>query len=318
MKSRSETVNTRCNILLATFNNEKFIGELIESLLCQEDDDFVLIARDDGSSDRTLEILQDYRPRFHGRMWLVEDGPPTGSAMGNYSILMRASHGDHILFCDADDVWKPGKVRTLRRLLTDTEADSKPSTPVYVFSDVTAVDVRLQVVSESYWSYKKIDPSICTVLPRALICPPMLGCASAVNRVLVNMAAPVPPTVTGHDWWALLIACALGKVAFTHERTMFYRIHGANSSSPQEVNLGAYAREQRKIARVRRGIRRRAEQAGALLDSFGDEMPASMRANVARFARLPEFGFWARRMALLQGGHFYPDLPRNLATIAAM
>lgn len=310
--------HTRCEILLPTYNNEQFLEPLLDSLISQDDQDFFLTVRDDGSTDRSREILQDYRPRFAGRMRIIEDSAPTGSAMANYSILMRASRGDQILFCDADDVWKPNKVRTLRRLLLDVEAASAPGVPVYVFTDVIPVDIKMNVISESYWSYKRIDPSICTVLSRSLICPPMLGCASALNRALVDMAAPVPATVTGHDWWALLIACALGKVAFTPERTLYYRIHGANASSPQEVNLAIYVREQGKITRVRHGIRRRAEQAGALLSRFGPQMPPPMRAKVTRFARLPEMGFWARRWALMQGGHFYPDLPRNLATLAAM
>ena len=47
-------------VLMSTYNGERFINEQIDSILCQENVDVSLIIRDDGSSDRTVDIINEY------------------------------------------------------------------------------------------------------------------------------------------------------------------------------------------------------------------------------------------------------------------
>ena len=49
------------DILLSTYNGEKYVEELLESLNNQTYKDFNVIVRDDGSTDRTLDIIKKYR-----------------------------------------------------------------------------------------------------------------------------------------------------------------------------------------------------------------------------------------------------------------
>ena len=50
----------RCLILLSTYNGEKYLPELLESVLAQKDIYVDILARDDGSTDKTVEILKKY------------------------------------------------------------------------------------------------------------------------------------------------------------------------------------------------------------------------------------------------------------------
>lgn len=303
-----------CDILLAAYNGVPHGPALLDSLLSQTHHEYRLIVRDDGSTDATVEMLRDYAPKFGGRMQLIESGTPTGSAQGNFSRLLQETSADYVLFADIDDVWQPNKVAHTLDLLKKN--DVNPEIPLYAFTDVTPVDADLNPIMQSFWKFKRIDPEISQHLNQALVCPPMLGCASGINRALARIAAPVPPEATGHDWWALLIACALGRVVYSSEQTMLYRLHGGNASAQKEVSLLAYSKAGGRGAKVRRGMKRRTEQAQALLDTFGAAMPSDKRSLINRFVQLRSQNYLMRRYTLLRGSFFYPDLPRNLAMLA--
>jgi glycosyltransferase involved in cell wall biosynthesis len=307
-----------CDILLASYNSARYGPALLESLLGQTDQSFRLLVRDDGSTDGSMDMLRAYQPRFEGRMEVIEDTTPTGSALGNFSILIDNADADYVLFADIDDVWLPTKVADTLSLLRNAELNAPPGTPIYAFTDVIPVDAALVPKGDSYWVMKKIDPAVGTRLNQSLVCPVMLGCASGVNRALINLGRPVPGIVTGHDWWLQLVAAAFGHVVYSPERTLLYRLHGANASAQMRVNFLDYLGGQNRIAKVRRGMLRRREQAQALSDHFGDQLPREASKAVAQFVATGRQGFLKRRLTILEGGFLYADMPRNLAMLIGM
>lgn len=62
------------DILLATFNSERFLADQLDSILAQEDRDWRLLIRDGGSSDGTIPILEEYRRRNPDRIFLLPGG----------------------------------------------------------------------------------------------------------------------------------------------------------------------------------------------------------------------------------------------------
>ncbi len=306
-------------ILLATYNNEPYLGQLLDSLARQTMFDFHLIVSDDCSSDGTVQVIDDYRPIFGERMTVHRQPTPSGSAKANFSWLMTQSSADHVLFADADDVWDDDKVAVTLTALRDVERRcGGPTVPAMVFSDARLIDGQGGVTGPSYWEYKKIRPEIAGTLSQVLVCPPMLGCASGCNRALMSMATPVPfDQVTGHDWWLLLVAAAFGVAEPLRRPTFSYRLHGSNSSNQRPVNLGAYAKSSGKVERVRRGMVARREQAQALIDYYGSRLPETERRTIERFVATGSQGPLGRRLGLLRGRYLYPDLPRNLAMLLA-
>ena len=69
------------DILLATYNGEAFLEEQLESIAAQTHGDWRLIARDDGSADRTTEVMDAFRARHPDKVVVVEDGD------GNLGLL---------------------------------------------------------------------------------------------------------------------------------------------------------------------------------------------------------------------------------------
>lgn len=251
-------------------------------------------------------------------MNILAGGPSTGSALGNFSILLEASSADFVMCADHDDVWLPSKVRHTIEMLEAAERDVGATTPIFFFTDVIMVDRDGRTFSDSFWKFKKINPAIIDNLSQILVCAPMLGCASGMNRALVQAMLPIPQSVTGHDWWALLVARLFGVVRYSHERTMLYRQHGENQSRQKKASLWTYLRIGGGARFVRHGLSRRVTQADELLNVFDGRLRPEDRAIVQTFAGIQKQGFAARRLAIIRGNYLYPDAPRNIAMLVGM
>lgn len=305
------------DILLATYQGAEFLEEMLLSLLGQSDTDFHLRIRDDGSRDDTREILARFAPQFPGPVTLMPKSPATGSAKGNFALLMDTSQADFILFADQDDVWEPGHVAHIKELLQGAEAQFSAQTPIYAFTDVTPVGTKLAPIADSFFAFKGIDPAIANRLNQSIVCPPMLGCASGINRALLDLARPIPlDQVTGHDWWAQLLAAGAGKCAWSRQSTVKYRLHGGNASSQVSSDARQYAKVQNKVQKVRRGMDLRRAQAEAVRARLAEHGLTDQLPTLDGFSAVLDRGFVGRRIGLIRGGYLYPDLTRTAGMLA--
>jgi glycosyltransferase involved in cell wall biosynthesis len=306
-----------CDVILAVFNGQTYLPEMLDSLLSQTTRDFNVLVRDDGSRDKSLEILESYKPRFDGRLSVIA-GEPSGSATANFGILMRETKADYALLADQDDVWKPEKVELTLRSLKEAEAKYGRSTPIYFATDIAVVNKDLELISASYWKWKRLRPSMMSNLSQSLICVPIQGMASGLNRALLDLANPVAEKAISHDWWAQLIAAAMGKVICDPTVTALYRVHGGNASIPKKVSVISYAKLGLDASFLRRGLGRRIEQANALADALAGRMPPDKLKIIRRFTKLQSQGYLQRRWTLVSGNYLYHDLVRSAATFALM
>ncbi len=133
----------KISVVIPVYNGEKTIQETIESVLAQTFTDFELIIIDDGSSDRTVEIIEeiikkaikenlDQRIRLHSF-------PNKGlSATRNRGI--RRSKGDYIAFIDADDLWTPDKLTAQYLALQNTP------TAAIAYSGTSRIDEQSKIL----------------------------------------------------------------------------------------------------------------------------------------------------------------------------
>ena len=221
-------------IVLATYQGAEYVELLLESLRRQSHDDWTLLARDDGSSDGTAEILARLAAR-DGRIQLLAGGGPRRGAAGNFGVVLQRAcdlGADYVFPADQDDVSREDKIRKQLQRMEQSEAATAGRSPRLVCSDLIVVDRELRLVDPSLLRYARLRRGggrpLRTLLGRCFA----LGCASLANRPLLELALPLPAAIASHDWWLALCAAAAGRIDCLPEPTLWYRRHGENSSGP--------------------------------------------------------------------------------------
>ena len=99
------------DILLSTYNGEKYLSEQLDSLFSQAYNDFRIIGRDDGSSDKTKDILLEYKNKFNNKLdvYFENNVGPKNS----FLELIKKSKNDYVMFCDQDDIWFDNKLEVM-------------------------------------------------------------------------------------------------------------------------------------------------------------------------------------------------------------
>lgn len=106
------TKSALVSVIMPFLNEERFLHEAIESVLAQSYQEWELLLADDGSTDGSTEIAQDYSKQYSDKVRYLEHAGHQNrglSATRNLGILH--SHGNYLTFLDGDDVWVPDKLK---------------------------------------------------------------------------------------------------------------------------------------------------------------------------------------------------------------
>ncbi|MBO4780149.1 MAG: glycosyltransferase, partial [Selenomonadaceae bacterium] len=111
------------SIIIPMYNAERFIGELLDSLLAQTLENFEVIIVDDCSKDSSYEVVKEYIPKFDGRLKLLQMEKNSGAAPAPRNKGFLYSRGDYIFFMDADDAFTKTALEEMYTLAKDYDAD---------------------------------------------------------------------------------------------------------------------------------------------------------------------------------------------------
>lgn len=187
----------RVDILLATWNGEKFLEKQLNSILAQSYMNWRLLVSDDGSTDNSMSILMKYELR-DARITIVNN-LRKGGVVENFGELVRFSSSPYIMFCDQDDVWMNDKVCTMIHAIKYEEDMSDVSMPLLGFSDMSLVDEAGSVIKDSFYRSNKLDPNNNLDIRYLMWRSSVYGCTTIFNKSLLSMAAPMPMNVAMHD-----------------------------------------------------------------------------------------------------------------------
>lgn len=237
------------DILLATYNGEKFIDKQLKSLLTQELSDseqkMRLLIRDDGSTDNTMSVINKridyYKRKREDRIDIkvLEDNVPTGSPAGNFMKLLAISNADYVMFSDQDDMWYRRKVDATYSLMKKKEAKYGKDVPILIHTDLSLMNEEGKKIADSFFDYQKLPKE--DKLSTLLIQNTVTGCTMMLNRAAANLLkkAPVSEMVLLHDHYAAVLVAATGYVFLLDEALIRYRQHSGNV-------VGAHAADSRE------------------------------------------------------------------------
>ena len=286
-------------ILLATYNGEKYINEMVDSILNQDYEDWALVLSDDGSTDKTPEILDEYAAKFPNKITHYRSGQRFGNAQKHFMHLLN-THRDapYIMFCDQDDRWHSDKVsKTLEKMQEIEETD----TPCLVHTDLVVVDGELNKISDSFCKLSKLDGNR-LALNQLLVQNVVTGCTMMINKRLADLSCekPLPEEALMHDGWIALICSVFGKSAFLDESTIDYRQHGNNSVGAKNVASLPYLIERFKSKAMKNSLKNAAIQAKAFADSFGENISEDKKVIIEDFAKTADCSVFKRNRIFIK------------------
>ena len=286
-------------VLLAAWNGEAYIEEQLDSILGQDGlelNDLRIVISDDGSTDRTKEILEAYQAQFPEQILLnhrsaerkakdLADGIP--AAAGNFFwLLSQAGESDYYMLSDQDDVWKPNKIETLMMEMMCQEVLNGADHPILVHSDMEVVDANLKTIHPSFFKYQKCDPDR-TGFSEILAENSVTGGAVMMNRALAELLKERPQACFMHDWWIALAASCFGTISCVKEALYLYRQHGHNTLGAKETgSVKDMAERLERSAQVEENYRKMADQAHAFGNMYGDRMNPEQKAVLRAYLAL--------------------------------
>lgn len=296
----------RIHIVLATYNAETYIREQIESLLNQTVTDFKIEVCDDGSSDRTIEIIKEYEKQ-DSRVTLHCNKTNIGYIHNFMQGILR-SEAPYIMLCDQDDIWNPNKIEVTLAAMKKAEEKEK-NVPVLVFTDAMNYDSETgkelgRFHASSHLDIKKVDTAHLFMENKCI------GCTVMVNEKIKAFLQEIPGQVRVHDWWLALICSHFGKVVYVDEPTLLYRQHSGNI-----IGGEAYASYVRKrlggLAAQKEALRETFRQGKAFLDLYRDKMTEAQREIAEHFAGMENAGWLRRRKDMIKYGFTKSGFVRN-------
>lgn len=221
-------------ILLSTYNGELFLKEQLESILNQKkiDDQYTITIaiRDDGSSDSTREIINEYVFKNKKKLILFYDGDNLGPR-DSFLRLINLIHADIYFFCDQDDIWLPNKVSRAIKAY-----ENKGSKPFLYYSALAMTDKTGQILKKI--NTHNYPENLLSSLNETLA----TGASIMFNDKLAQLYRTKDSEINRkmlimHDSYLYIIAVLFGELYFDDEVTILYRQHQKNVVGASGKNL---------------------------------------------------------------------------------
>ena len=126
-----------CSVAMSTYNGERFLAEQLSSICAQTRPVDEIVVSDDGSSDGTLRILDDFRlahPQIH---WKILSSAENHGFRESFLRALKACGGDLIFLCDQDTAGRPARSKPCC-------ATSRPTPPCSPSSPISRPSTRTE------------------------------------------------------------------------------------------------------------------------------------------------------------------------------
>ena len=202
------------SIVLATYNGEKYLSQQLDSLLQQTYPNIEIVAIDDGSTDDTINILENYAGNY-SNLQVFENKVNLGF-IKNFEKGCNLSNGDFIALCDQDDTWHADKIKKMVEAIGEYPL---------IYCDSMVCDENL--ISTG----KKIsDVTVCKNYDNCLqyaVVARIYGNTLLFKKSFFKQITPFLDVIP-HDWWLAYNATLHGGFKFLPEVLVNYRQHSSN------------------------------------------------------------------------------------------
>lgn len=249
-------------VILSTYDGENYLEEQLTSLVNQSYFDLKIRVRDDGSKDRTQDILDCFFKKIALGSWYA--GKNIGVIDSFFELLSENDDESvaYYAFCDQDDIWKPDKIERAVGIIQNYEENI----PVMYCSSY-------ELLNSS--TGETITPTGSIIRPsfrNALVENIATGCSIVLNKAARNLIVSKKPRyMLMHDAWCYLVISALGIVLYDNYPSFYYRQHASNVIGAE---TRFFKKWEKRITsyRKRKGARLLSKQVESFYEIFADQL----------------------------------------------
>lgn len=232
MKNVGEYMKEQIDVLLATYNGEKYLKEQLDSILNQTYQNIQLIISDDCSKDDTRNILKEYEEK-DSRVKVYYQNENIG-CIKNFEFLLKQVKNKIYMLSDQDDVWMPEKIEKIYEQLENEKAD-------LIFGDLEVVDSNLETIYPSFNDFMKLSRKIkrhINTYELNYLYNCVTGCTIMSRKKWIDKILPLPVNskYVLHDHWIGLMISLKGRLAYLPEKHIKYRQHEDNEVGTDKIS----------------------------------------------------------------------------------
>lgn len=214
-------------ILLATYNGEKYLQKQLDSIKNQTYKNWTLKIVDDCSLDRTKEILENFKKENPLNDIEIYYNKINEGHCLTFFKLLEASKGEIIFFCDQDDIWYPKKIQRALNIVKEKQ------NAILYHTDQKVIDAQERIIFNS--SMERLKNSFIKFdLIDYISSNNVTGCTICINKKLkekiLKLDKQVIKKIRYHDWAFAIIAKLYGEIYYDNFISMDYRLHLENAS----------------------------------------------------------------------------------------
>jgi len=212
----------KISILLCTYNGEKYLNEQLESIASQSYENWTLWISDDGSSDKTIEIIKKFRDSTPQNKVHIQTGPRRGATANFLNLACNPLiQSELYAYADQDDIWLKEKLERAVMALMQTPK----TTPGLYCSNSILIDAAGKEIGHP--PHIKHPPSFNNALGHIIATGNTMVFNNAAKKILEEAGDNISPD--GHDWWTYIaISACGGKVIYDRTPGLKYRLHDNN------------------------------------------------------------------------------------------
>lgn len=312
------------NIILASYNGEKYIKEQIDSIINSYFTNWKLYIFDDGSTDDTCQIVEDYVKKYPEKIHFHRNEKNKGVTLNFLDAINQIDkinnyaenviEGNHYyMFCDQDDVWMPDKIERTLNQMKKAEKKYGADSILAVYTDAVVVDAKLEQIHPSFHKTSKFRTDQVD-LAHILMENKMIGCTIMFNNPLKQKVVNLPKNVRYHDWWIALIASAFGHITYLPEPTLLYRQHSNNVVGNQ--SFVSYVQNRITSLRYQKeAVNKTILQGKDFYFAYKNELNQANKKLVYTFANLNNTNWLMKRVVIVKNGYIKSGMIRNLGLL---
>ena len=252
----------KCLVLLSCYNGDKYISDQIDSILAQSDVDVTLIIRDDGSSDGTNTIINEYKNRFEPKIEVL-NAENVGIHKSFFELFSLANNYefDYLAFSDQDDVWDKDKLICAIDTLEINKCQLYSSASRLVDDSMNELDQTTENFKK-YNFYNKKE--------RAILTPGLQGCTMVLTRDLfMFLSSSNFPDSYGHDTWIPIVSYLFFQTFYDVNSHMNYRQHSRSWTGDRKKRFSQFKKE---FGFFIKGMKRYRFLASDILDRYENQL----------------------------------------------